>query len=85
VPPRGETVVYRALLKSILDRAYVLAYGHAARYFARLAEIASGGVSLEPLSLHEAFAAEIRARHGRKAAFWAHVSGARRERHDEDP
>jgi hypothetical protein len=29
---RGETVVYRALLKGILDRAYARAYGHAARY-----------------------------------------------------
>jgi hypothetical protein len=69
--PRGETFVYRALLKGILDRAYARAYGHAARYRPRLSEIAGSGISLLPLPSHEDFEAEIRARHGRKAAFWA--------------
>jgi hypothetical protein len=44
--PRGETVIYRALLKGILERAYARAYGHAARYWARLREIANGGTGL---------------------------------------
>ena len=82
--PRGETVVYRALLKSILDRAYARAYGHAARYWARLGEIAGSGVSLLLLPSHEDFEAEVRARHGRKAAFWAYVNGTRRDRHDDE-
>ena len=85
---RGETLVYRALLKDILDRAYTRAYGHAARYWARLREIAGGGTGLLPLASHEAFEAGIRARHGRKASFWAYVNGTRRDRHegdDEDP
>ncbi|MCA3218642.1 MAG: hypothetical protein ING59_08815 [Burkholderiales bacterium] len=82
--PRGETVVYRALLKGILERAYARAYGHAARYWARLAEIAGSGVGLLPLPSHEDFEAEIRARHGRKSAFWAYVNGTRRDRHDDD-
>ncbi|MCO5108808.1 MAG: hypothetical protein M9907_17245 [Burkholderiaceae bacterium] len=82
--PRGETVVYRALLKGILDRAYARAYGHAARYWARLGEIAGSGVGLLPLPSHEDFEAEIRARHGRKSAFWAYVSGTRRDRHDDE-
>jgi hypothetical protein len=80
---RGETVVYRALLKGILDRAYVRAYAHAARYWARLGEIAGSSGSLMPLSPHEEFEAEIRARHGRKQAFWAHVKGTRTNAHDE--
>ena len=80
--PRGETVIYRALLKGILDRAYARAYGHAARYWSRLKEIASGTTSLLPLPSHDEFEAEIRARHGRKTAFWAHVNGTRRDRHD---
>lgn len=82
--PRGETVVYRALLKGILDRAYARAYGHAARYWARLKEIAGSGVSLLPLPSHDDFEAEIRARHGRKSAFWAYVNGTRRDRHDDE-
>jgi len=71
------------LLKAILDRAYARAYSHAARYWRRLKEIAGDGASLLPLSSHEHFEAEIRARHGRKTAFWAHVKGTRRDRHDE--
>lgn len=76
--PRGETVIYRALLGSILDRAYSRAYGHAARYWARLSEIASAGTDLRPLPLHDEFAAAIRARHGRKSGFWTQVNGTRR-------
>jgi hypothetical protein len=82
--PRGEAVVYRALLKGILDRAYARAYGHAARYWSRLREIADSGVGLLPLASHEDFEAEIRARHARKSAFWAYVHGTRRDRHDEE-
>lgn len=74
---RGETLIYRALLKGILERAYARAYGHAARYWARLGEIADSGAGLMPLQSHESFEAEIRLRHGRKAAFWAHVNGKR--------
>mgnify|MGYP001432829456 CR=1 FL=1 len=81
--PRGETVVYRALLRGILDRAYVRAYGHAARYWARLVEIARSGGTLSPLPSHEDFEAEIRARHGRKSAFWAYVNGTRNDVRDE--
>lgn len=74
---RGETVVQRALLEGIQDRANARAHGHAARYWARLAEIAGSGVDLQRLPSHEAFAATIRARHGRKTAFWLRVSPGR--------
>lgn len=82
--PRGETVVYRALLHGILDRTKARACAHAARYWARLAEPAGTGLDLRPLSPHEEFAAEIRTRHKRKSAFWACVNGTRRDRRDED-
>jgi hypothetical protein len=82
--PRGETVIYRALINGILERAYTHAYGHAARYWSRLQQIANVTTGLLPLSSHDEFEAEIRTRHGRKPAFWAHVNGARRDRHDID-
>lgn len=82
--PRGETVVYRALLLDVLNRAYARAYRHGARYLARLREIAASGVGLMPLPSHEEFEAEIRRRHGRKPAFWAYVNGTRRDHHDDD-
>ncbi len=75
---RGETAVLRALLTSILDRGTARAYGHAAGYLLRLREVAAVGSSPLPLPSHEDFEAAIRARHGRKAAFWAHVNGTRR-------
>jgi len=81
---RGETVVYRALLRGILDRAYARAYGHAAGYWSRLGEIAGSGNGLMPLQSHESFEAEIRQRHARKSAFWAYVTGKRRARDDEE-
>ena len=81
---RGETAIYRALLTAILNRAYARAYGHAARYWTRLREIAATGVGLLPLESHEDFAAAIRSRHARKTAFWAHVNGTRSDRADED-
>ncbi len=86
---RGETVIYRALLTAILTRAYARAYGHAARYWARLREIAATSIGLLPLESHEDFEATIRSRHARKTAFWAHVNGKRsdqanQEEHDRD-
>ena len=78
---RAETAVYRALLHGILDRANARAYGHAARYWSRLGEVAASGIALQPLTPHEAYVAEIRTRHARKTSFWAHVNGARREQH----
>ena len=81
---RGETAIYRALLTALLNRAYARAYGHAARYWARLQEIAATGIGLLPLESHEDFEAAIRLRHARKVAFWAHVNGERSDRADED-
>ncbi len=74
---RGETAVYRALLKGVLDRAQARAYGHAARYWSRLREIAYTSTDLLPLQSHQDFEAEIRSGHARKVAFWAHVNGER--------
>jgi len=37
-----------------------------------------------PLQSHEAFEAEIRLRHGRKTAFWAHLNGKREAPSDDD-
>lgn len=79
----GATVVYRALLVAILDRAYAPAYHHAARYWARLAALAPNCTVLSHLEPPEVFEDRIRAQHKRKSSFWAHVSGARRA--DDDP
>lgn len=79
----GATVVLRALLVAILDRAYAPAYHHAAKYWARLAALAPNFTGPSHLESPEVFEAGIRAKHKRKSSFWAHVSGARRA--DDDP
>jgi hypothetical protein len=71
--PRGETVVYRALLTAVLEQANFRAYGSAAGYWKRLKQIADSGVRLAPLPEHEVFTADVRVRHARKTAFWARV------------
>ncbi len=78
----GATLVYRALLVAILDRAYAPAYHHAAKYWARLAALAPICTGPRHLESPEVFEARIRAQHKRKSSFWAHVSGARRADHD---
>jgi hypothetical protein len=72
----GATVVYRALLVAILDRAYASAYHHAARYWARLGALAPNFAEARQLKSPGEFEARIRAQHKRKSSFWAHVSGA---------
>lgn len=74
---RGETLVYRALLTGILDRAYSRAYRHGVRYLARLAAIAAAGADLAPLTAHQDFEAELRLRHKRKLGFWSLVGGSK--------
>jgi hypothetical protein len=77
----GATVVYRALMVAILDRAYAPAYHHAASYWARLAVLAvlaAHCVGPSPLEMPEVFDARIRTQHKRKSSFWAHVSGTKR-------
>jgi hypothetical protein len=74
---RGATACYRALLLAILARAYARAYGHAARYFKKLTEIALQQPDLQPLATHESFEAIVRTKHARKVAFWSRVNGTR--------
>ncbi len=68
--PLAATVVYRALLDSILARAQSRAYAHAARYLRRLDGLASLIKDWRALAPHAVYAAAVRARHGRKRSFW---------------
>jgi hypothetical protein len=65
-PPHARaSAVYRALLLSILARAESQAYGVAAKYWQRLAELASRRESLAPLVEHTAFVSGLREQHAR--------------------
>ena len=69
----GATACYRALLLGILTRAYAKAYGHGARYLAKLRQLATEVPDPHPLERHELFEAALKAKHGRKVAFWSQV------------
>lgn len=71
--PLIEVVCYRSLLRDILDDGRSKAYGHAARYYFRLAEIDLDLPGYAPLQDHEILVAGLRRDHGRKRAFWSRV------------
>jgi hypothetical protein len=70
----AATVLYRALIDDVLAHARSSAYGHAARYLARL-EIMSDRIERIPPGLpdHAAYKAELQRAHGRKTGFWSVV------------
>jgi hypothetical protein len=74
--PLAGSIVYRALLESILDRAQSKAYPHAARYLRRLGKLANKIRAWSLIAPHELYLQALRARHDRKRVFWAQVSAA---------
>ena len=73
--PLAATVLFRALLNDILARARSKAYPHAARYLAKLDQLAlavdfdqqrPGGIAS-----HTTYRAELVTAHARKSGFWA--------------
>jgi hypothetical protein len=73
--PVAATVLYRALLNDILSRAKSQAYGHGARYLARLESLATDTDRLASADIekHATFKANLLKGHGRKSGFWALV------------
>ena len=66
-------MLYRALLDDILDRGRSPAYGHAARYLAKLGDLSDGDLASAGLIDHDAYRAGLRRSHGRKSGFWSLV------------
>lgn len=73
--PLAATILYRALLDSILDRARSKAYGHGAKYLGKLAVLAQEADAMRPGSMtdHAAYLAKLKKTHPRKSGFWARV------------
>jgi hypothetical protein len=67
----GSILLYRSMIESILQRAYSPAYGHAARYLKACADLADAiDWAARGVKPHDAYMADLRSRHGRKAGFW---------------
>lgn len=71
--PLAATILYRALLNDILDRKRSPAYGHGARYLARLAHLVASLPADMPIEDHAVYFAGLKAAHGRKHGFWSLV------------
>ena len=71
--PAAATILFRALLDDILDRARSPAYGHAARYLAKLDALAAHKDAEGSIAPHQVYRAELAKKHGRKSGFWSLV------------
>jgi len=67
----AATVLYRALLDSILKRANSRAYHHGVDYLEKLDEFAEKITKWEPLLPHHAYVQQLRRTHSRKVGFWS--------------
>ncbi|MBN2440691.1 MAG: hypothetical protein JXJ04_05080 [Spirochaetales bacterium] len=69
-----ETLIYRALLSDILNRAYAKAYKYAASYYRKLINLDKKIETYpEAMENHDVFLEQIREKHFRKHSFWKRV------------
>ena len=78
--PLAATILYRALLDSILAKARSKAYGHGAKYLQQL-ELLASNTDVDknrPAGMlsHQRYHDEMQANHKRKSGFWAKVAQA---------
>ena len=66
----AASMLYRALLDSILKRGQTKTYPHGIRYLKKLDTLASAVSNWQQFSSHEIYKKELRLAHGRKHSFW---------------
>lgn len=71
--PVAATILLRAKIDSVLERASSTQYGHAARDLARAAALAEMIEAEGTIRSHAAYMADLRAKHARKTSFWPKV------------
>lgn len=69
----AATLIYRALLISILEQATTKAYGHASRYLQTLQNLAPAISDWDSHQGHSKFLQELHQQHCRKSSFWKRV------------
>ena len=67
------SLLYRALIDSILTRAKSKYYPHGVRYYEKLQELAPNVNNWKGFSSHTVYLTELKSKHGRKPAFWTQV------------
>ena len=70
----AASMLYRALLDSILKRGQTKTYPHGIRYLKKLDTLASAVSNWQQFSSHEIYRKELRLAHGRKHSFWGNMT-----------
>ncbi len=68
--PLAATILYRALLDSILDRAKSTSYAQGVRYLKKMDQLADKIQDWRDFKNHAEYLAGLRSQHSRKYAFW---------------
>lgn len=69
--PLTASLLYRALLDSILRRARTTTYGHGVRYLHKLDLLAQTVNDWRDIEPHTVYVEQLRRQHGRKTSFWS--------------
>ena len=72
--PLCASVIYRALLDSILRRARTKTYAHGVRYLKKLDILAKSVLNWHSAANHAVYMEHLRQKHGRKRSFWTRYS-----------
>jgi hypothetical protein len=72
--PLAATLVLRAMTDFSLTQSRSSRYRHAARHFIECGSLASSIRDFGTFETHEAYAARLRAEHGKKSSFWSLIS-----------
>ena len=76
--PAAATLLYRAMVLSVLERGFSKGYKYAARDLKNAASVASRLPADSGIPDHDAFVAGLKAKHGRKYGFWTLATGTER-------
>ena len=71
--PLAATLMLRAMIDFSLKAGRSSRYRHAARHFLECGSLAAFVDSFGDIETHEAYAARLRAEHGRKTSFWSYI------------
>ncbi|MGH7329904.1 MAG: DUF6880 family protein, partial [Polyangiaceae bacterium] len=72
--PLAATLVLRAMIDFALTKVRSSRYRHAARHLMECAGLASSIPDFGAFETHDAYAARLKAEHGRKSGFWGLIS-----------
>lgn len=71
--PLAATVALRAMIDFTLNEGRQKRYGYAAQHMAACADLAGRIEDFGPVEPHSAYAARLKAEHGKRTGFWSRM------------